>query len=30
LAVTRGSRSVRLLVEILGLDDHLPYDGRIP
>jgi len=30
LAVTRGSRAVRLLLEILGIDDHLPHDGRIP
>jgi anti-anti-sigma factor len=29
-AVTRGSGAVRLVVDVLGLDDRLPYDGRVP
>ena len=26
-AVTRGSPAVRRLFELVGLDEHLPYDG---
>jgi anti-anti-sigma factor len=30
LAVTRGSSPVRLIVELMGVDKNLPYDGRTP
>lgn len=30
LAVTHGSDPVRLIVELMGVDKYLPYDGRTP